>query len=204
MKDRLDLWAGDFGDQYHERNKPSERDVAARMFFWEMIAQHLRTGSRGRISSVLEIGAGTGLNLGCIHHKFLQRPVLKALEPNKAACERMLRAPMPIEIVFDAVPADFVFTYGVLIHLPQHGLHDMMRNIYLAANKYILAAEYFAPEEEVVPYRGKAQALWRRDYGRLYMDNFPDLKFLGYGFCWKPVSGLDNVTWWLFEKPARK
>jgi hypothetical protein len=32
----------------------------------------------------------------------------------------------------------------------------------------------------------------------LCLDNC--VKYVTHGFLWKPVDGLDNLTWWLFEK----
>jgi hypothetical protein len=51
-----------------------------------------------------------------------------------------------------------------------------------------------------VRYRDQDEALFKRDFGSYWLDNFSDLRTLGYGFQWKRVTGLDNVNWWLFRK----
>ena len=44
--------------------------------------------------------------------------------------------------------------------------------------------------------------LFKRDFGGFWLDNFPDLQVVKYGFSWKRLTGLDNLTWWVFEKRA--
>ena len=45
-----------------------------------------------------------------------------------------------------------------------------------------------------------AGKLFKRDFGSFWWDLYPDLKLVDYGFFWKRVAGLDDFTWWLFEK----
>jgi hypothetical protein len=52
----------------------------------------------------------------------------------------------------------------------------------------------------MIPYRGHDNALWRRDYGSLFLDTFSDLKCTAHMFAWKRATGLDNLTFWVFEK----
>jgi len=61
--------------------------------------------------------------------------------------------------------------------------------------------EYFSHEPSSVTYRGHNDVLFKRDFGKFYIDNFPDLKVVSYGFIWqKEFSCFDNINWWLFEK----
>jgi len=92
-----------------------------------------------------------------------------------------------------------VFTCGMLIHVSPKDILPAVKNIYDMSTKYILVMEYFSAEEREVKYRGQDEALWTRDYGSLFQDNYP-LHCIGYGFLWKPITHFDNVTWWLFEK----
>lgn len=50
------------------------------------------------------------------------------------------------------------------------------------------------------PYRGHDDRLFKRDFGGYWLDHFSDLWTVAYGFAWKRITGLDNLTWWLFEK----
>jgi len=92
------------------------------------------------------------------------------------------------------------FTSGVLIHVEPGRLVATLDEIHRVSSKYILAAEYFSPRPEALTYRGQDGLLFKNDFGGLYMDRFPDLKLMDYGFFWKRVSGIDDITWWLFRK----
>ncbi len=210
MRDRLDLWTGKFGDDYHARQNFTDKDLAARSFFWQCVMSQIKQAGLGLPKSILEVGAGTGMNLRALEPLGAR---MAAVEPNRGA-RGVLSAifPIPKLIIWDHEhtegvrpwgPADFVFTMGVLIHIPKAGLPGMMHDIYHASNEFIFCAEYFSPEERTIPYRGVAQALWTRDYGSLWMDAYPDLKCLAYGFSWKRLSGLDNLTWWLMRKERK-
>ena len=53
----------------------------------------------------------------------------------------------------------------------------------------------------MVRYRGYDDMLYKRDYGSMMLDLFPDLHVIDYGFLWKRITDLDDVNYWLFEKP---
>ena len=95
---------------------------------------------------------------------------------------------------------DFAFTSGVLIHIHPDDLLAACRDIHRVTRRYIGCLEYFSAEPEEVRYRDRDGLLFKRDFGGFWLDNFPDLRTLEYGFAWKRLTGLDNVTWWLFEK----
>ena len=97
---------------------------------------------------------------------------------------------------------DLVFTSGVLIHIPTINLIPSVEEIYRVSKKYIVAIEYFSTRETELEYRGNAGMMWTRDYGSVYMDRFPDLKCVNYGFVWGRDTGLDSLNWWLLEKTA--
>ena len=53
-----------------------------------------------------------------------------------------------------------------------------------------------------ITYRGQADRLFKRDFGKLFHDNF-DVQVVDYGFLWGTefdAAGFDNINWWLFEK----
>lgn len=207
-----DLWNGEFGDKYHERNKNIQEDIANRYNLWCRIFNKLLI----QPMSVLEVGAGNGANLLAINK--IMQPVVQrifhATDVNESACanlQRLSAKELPnLASIFNGKldgtihsdsSIDLVFTYGVLIHQnpTTWDLRDMMDQIYRISKQYIVACEYFAPTPEEVIYRGKKQAMWRGDFGKLYMDHY-NCKLVDYGFAWKEATGLDNVTWWIFEK----
>ena len=200
----IDLWTGKFGVDYTKRNVLAP---GARNQVWRMLLPQ-------DCESVLEVGANIGLNLEAISQE--SDCDLFACEPNdfaRAELSRLfwdivpeanLTADTADKLNFPDGVADLVFTCGVLIHIPPEKLLPSMREMHRCARRWIICGEYFAPSEEMIPYRGHDNALWRRDYGSLWLDNFPDLHCTSTLFTWKRMTGLDNLTWWVFEKgPGR-
>jgi hypothetical protein len=96
---------------------------------------------------------------------------------------------------------DLAFTAGVLIHIAPADLGQATDEIVRVARKYVLCAEYFAHTPEEVPYRDQMGLLFKRDFGAFYVDRYPQLRCIDYGFLWQREYAVwDNVTWWLFEK----
>lgn len=192
-----DLWIGEFGNDYTARN--TRETVPARHDMW-------RTMMPRHIESILEVGANIGLNLEAISQ--FSSAQLYACEPNDTARAELASILEPANIRSDFADKlgwpdnsmDLVFTSGVLIHIPPDKLEASLKEINRVANRYVICGEYFAPSEEMIPYRGHNDALWRRDYGSLFMDACPDLHPLGTLFAWKRTTGLDNLTFWIFEK----
>lgn len=195
----IDLWAGDFGNDYTRRNSA---DPSARLQIWKtLLPRHCE--------SVLEVGANIGLNLEAIGRFSVAE--LYGCEPNDLAREQLEDIVSPTHVTADYAHkirfpdgiADLAFTMGVLIHIPTDKLLPSMREIHRCARRWIICGEYFSPSEEMIPYRGHDNALWRRDYGSLWLDNFPDLQCISTMFAWKRMTGLDNLTFWVFEKGQR-
>lgn len=202
---QLGIWRGEFGNGYTERNAPIAEHVAARTTMWARI---LEATTADPPASMLEVGANIGLNLRALTQ--LTEATLYAVEPNAKARTRLVDdAVMPSENAFDgtasALPfadraVDLVFTSGVLIHIHPDDLPASVAEIHRVARRYIVCVEYFADQPETIPYRGHTEVLFKRDFGSFWLDGFPDLRVLDYGFFWKRLTGLDNLTWWLFEK----
>lgn len=199
-----ELWTGDFGVDYQRRNMQTSPGVPARQCVWEKLMP-------ADCKSVLEVGAGCGENLEAIAQ--FSDAKRYAVEPQEFAREQMYhksvvdsrdtRSSLADSIDFPDNVADLVFTSGVLIHIPTDKLLSSMREIHRVAKRWIICGEYFAPSQEMIPYRGHNDALWRRDYGSLWLDNFPDLTCTQTLFAWKRTTGLDNITFWVFEKDAK-
>jgi pseudaminic acid biosynthesis-associated methylase len=199
MKDRLDLWAGEFGNDYHSRNLIYNLN-SRRRWLGNVLAR-----VEHPVTSLVEFGCGTGMNLKAVRD-LSPETLIYGVEPNRRAANiAMAHGTITEDSIlsadFDDGEVDMALTCGVLIHIPPEGLAETMAKIHRVTKRYILCAEYFAPSEEEVPYHGETAALWRRDYGLLWLKHFPlGLKYVTHGFLWKPVDGLDNLTWWLFEK----
>lgn len=200
-----ELWSGVFGDQYQDRNILTPEEITKRKEFWQRITQLIYMNSSAIPSSVLEIGAGQGPNLTAIKEVYMQieKPIdLYATEVNEKA-QKLLKINIPDAKILPNINsegiADLVFTYGVMIHTHPAHLKALMRDMYKASKRWIVCCEYFAPTTRAIPYRGEEDALWLDDYGGQWLDNHP-LRVLGHGFCWKRMTGLDNVTFWILEK----
>ena len=209
------LWLEDnFGKDYMERNPVTEEQVSARVPFFSSIFNILRNESSHKDypASVLEVGAGQGTNLVALARIIKDnelKTTLHATEPFKPAREAIKKNAPTVDVEdyngmlpvlpFPSGSFELVFTSGVLIHVPTAELVPSIRELYRVSSRYILTMEYFSPVERNVPYHDSNDTLWLRDYGSLFLDNHK-LKVLGYGFLWKRLTRVDNITWWLFEK----
>jgi pseudaminic acid biosynthesis-associated methylase len=191
------LWAGDFGAAYIDRNRALDERRAT---FWTDLVRG--TGIR----SVLEIGCGQGANLKPLAALLDPRDVWGVDVNEDALALARLHAP-GVNVVasrarrlpFRDDLADLAFTVGVLIHQPETTLPIVMAEIVRCSARFVLWAEYHAPTTEEVRYHGKDGALYRRDYGAIYRELFPELKVVREGFL-APEDGFDRVTWQLLEK----
>ena len=201
------IWRSEFGDTYTERNEILPEILRARIALWREIFESIVGELPG---SILEVGANTGTNLIALKH--LVSAELFAVEPNELARERLLENQivsdshaydcLAHDLTFSDEFVDMVFTSGVLIHIHPDNLLSSCTEIYRVSRRYIVCIEYFSDKPEEIAYRGYGELLFKRDYGSFWMDNFSDLKLMDYGFSWKRVTGLDNLTWWIFKKPV--
>ena len=104
-----------------------------------------------------------------------------------------------LDLPFGDCAFDLVFTIGVLIHQPPAALPAVMSEIVRCSRRYVLCGEYFAPEPTEVAYRGQAGALFKRDFGGLYRQLFPELRAAQAAVPAR-AEGWDDVTFWMFEK----
>jgi len=191
------LWAGEFGDEYTDRNRKAEE---SRGPFWEALIRQLCP------RNVLEVGCNLGANLHWLL-RYMPIQAVYGIDINlKALGEIQKRHPglgaiwSPArELPFRDRWFDLVFTMGVLIHQPEATLPLVMAEIMRCSRRYVLCGEYFAEETSEIPYRGQNGALFRRNYGGLYLELFPELHLLQQGFLSRE-EGWDDVTYWLFEK----
>jgi pseudaminic acid biosynthesis-associated methylase len=158
--------------------------------------------------SILEVGANLGVNLRALRTVTSAR--LHAVEPNDKARNILLRDQVvaaadlkssvasAIDLPDRAV--DLTFTSGVLIHIHPDQLLESLTEIHRCSARWIACIEYFSDKPEMIPYRGHDDRLFKRDFGSYWLDNFTDLRPVACGFAWKRLTGLDNLTWWLFEK----
>ena len=193
------LWKSAFGDEYHQRNKQTNRND----FWYEVLA-----GRFSNITSVLELGAGQGDNLEAIGNYMMGKRILVGVDVNESACEAMALRPnlTPVKGAFLELQMhgkyDLVLTRGFLIHQPDSALEATLRGIYNLSERYICFAEYYAPKRRGQLYHGRGEALWADDFAGKLMSLYPDLVLRKYGFKYWQEGG-DDITYFLMEKSAQ-
>lgn len=186
----LELWAGEFGNDYLKRNQV---DWRKRIAFWATIVH--RTGAR----SFFEMGANAGWNLSAIKRAYPD-VIVAGNDINTLACEQARMAGLNVVNQLDfnaACPGryELVFTAGVLIHIEPEHLDEVMRALIAKSYRWVLAIEYAADVETQVEYRGHTEKCWKRPYGALY--EALGLKLVDSGDA---GAGFDRCTYWLLER----
>jgi pseudaminic acid biosynthesis-associated methylase len=204
--DQTAFWRGAFGAEYVARNTLDPVSLSRRTAMWARVLQPIGAAPP---ASVLEIGANIGINIAAL--RSLLAAELHAVEPNPVAratlaSSGLLPAAHVHDAVGDSLPlsddaVDLAFTCGVLIHVAPERLEATCREMYRVSRRYIACIEYFATTPEERLYRGHAGKLFKRDFGSYWWDLYPRMRLVDHGFFWRRTSGLDDLTWWLFEKP---
>lgn len=200
-----EFWAGEFGDNYIDRNRGQELVVRKTVMFADIL-RHMQ-----RIESICELGSNIGLNLAALH-TLLPNAELTGVEINQKAAAILAQMPYVKAkncSLYSMYPPecqyDFVFTCGVLIHQSPELLPDAYRTLYASSKRYIAVIEYYNPTPVEVEYRGHHSVLFKRDFAGELMDQYPDLKLLKYGFLYQRDTyfpGGDS-TWFLMEKTGK-
>lgn len=197
------FWAGEFGDEYTDRNSGA-RIVASNMALFSRILQ-----SAANVGSVIELGANRGLNLEALR-VLLPQAKLAGVEINETAVS-ILRKNENVTIyhqsILDFTPSqkyDLALIKGVLIHINPGRLPDAYRALYESSSRYICLAEYYNPSPVAIPYRGHSDRLFKRDFAGELMKQFPSLRLRDYGFVYHGDTNFpqDDITWFLMEKTA--
>lgn len=198
--EQLQAWTGAFGDDYVDRNPADVDNLRKRRRAWARMLAPL-DGRPPR--SILEVGANIGANL--IVLRDLTDARLAGVEPNDRARAALAASGAVAQTdalagTAQALPAadgafEMVFTSGVLIHIGPNDLEQVAREMYRVSSRYILVSEYFSVNSEQILYRGQKDLLYKRDFGSFFLDLFSDLYCVDYGFFWKRLTGIDNLTW---------
>jgi len=194
---QLALWRSDFGRDYTNRN---DRDRPERVETWRTLLGGIAP------ARALEVGCNVGWNL--VYLERLGVRELYGIEPQPSAVERARhRRPgfnvlhgTAFELPFRDGFFDLAFTSGVLSHVAPESLGGALDEIARVSSRWIVAIEYDHPNEQEIPYRGHASALWKRDHRAAWQTRYPSLRLvrrLELG----PEHGYDNnCTAHLFEK----
>jgi pseudaminic acid biosynthesis-associated methylase len=198
------IWQNTFGIEYTKRKgQVHHTEGQLRKTFWKNFVTMVPD-----VSSVLEIGCNSGMNLEGLHAGNSKLNIT-GLEPNDFARNEAIRIAKEryqiipgnvFDLEKDHITADLMITCTVLIHIHPNDLQKALQQIYQSAHKYILTMEYYWPTLKEIDYRGLSEALWKRDFGAYWLNHF-DLEIIETGYL-GPQDGFDRTTWWLFKKPA--
>jgi pseudaminic acid biosynthesis-associated methylase len=171
MRQTEEAWVGKFGDEYTLRNKSSDSNVPHRIFLSNIPND----------STVLEIGCNVGNQLKILNDMGFHN--LSGIDVNKKAIEIGKKTYSYIhfyngslfELPFDSNSFDLVFTSGTLIHVNPEDLKDALSEIYRCSKKFIYGYEYYLPFCKGYDYREEGILVWRNDFLKLFLKQFPDL-----------------------------
>lgn len=198
------FWAGEFGNEYIERNQGDLLLASNLQFFSKALAQTARCGS------LIEFGANIGMNIKALK---LLHPEMEfsAIEINSQAAEELGKVVDPknihCESILDFSPDrqwDITLIKGVLIHINPDALEQVYSRLVQSTSRYLLVAEYYNPAPVAIPYRGHSDRLFKRDFAGEIMEKYPEMKLVDYGFSYRrdPKFPQDDITWFLMEKTA--
>jgi pseudaminic acid biosynthesis-associated methylase len=198
-----EFWSDKITESYARDN--SNFDETLGLIAWEKILSKVNNSD---ISSYLECGSNIGRNIGFLS-RLLPSASASIIELAKAPYEKCLREFKidqsflgPLKNATFNRQFDFVFSSGVLIHIQPDDLLNSMKRMFELSSRYIMIAEYFNRTPVMVSYHGEDDRLFKRDFGKLFVENF-DCKIVDYGFLWGfefDSAGFDDVTYWVFEK----
>jgi spore coat polysaccharide biosynthesis protein SpsF len=196
-----DFWAGTFGDEYIARNQ-SEKYLASNIYFFSKVLQHTVS-----VKSIIEFGSNIGMNLIAIK-KLLPDADLAAIEINEKAAGQLRElgiADVHNTSILDYTPDrkyDFVLSKGVLIHINPDDLDAVYSKMYESSSRYICIAEYYNPSPTEVNYRGHSGRLFKRDFAGEFLEKYPDVELVDYGFAYHKDNNFhqDDINWFLLRK----
>jgi pseudaminic acid biosynthesis-associated methylase len=180
-----DIWCGEFGKQYTDRNSltPMQYDALYRENLGVSLANmnDQFIGGLDRGIRILEVGANIGVKLLMLQRMGFRN--LLGIELQRYAVEKAKYLVNGIDIIqgsaldipFKDGQFDMVFTSGVLIHIAPADVSVVIDEMYRVSKKYVWGYEYYAPEVTEIEYRGQKGMLWKADFRRMFLENHPDL-----------------------------
>jgi len=196
------FWAGEFGNDYIDRNKHQQLISGNIVLFSKILAK------TSNVKSIIEFGSNIGNNIDALN-MLTPSTELSAIEINSQAYKR-LSAKEYVKAyhtsILDFTPdyqRELAFIKGVLIHISPSELQNVYESLYNTSSRYICMVEYYNPTPVEVPYRGHEGKLFKRDFAGEFMDKYSGkVQLVDYGFTYHRDNNfpLDDSTWFLMEK----
>jgi pseudaminic acid biosynthesis-associated methylase len=196
------FWAGEFGNEYIQRNQGDALVAANLGLFAKALSM-----TRG-VQSCIEFGANIGLNLKALKLLFPAQEQY-AVEINANAASELTRVIPPSNLYRTSIldfnserTWDLVLIKGVLIHINPEMLPQVYDKLEAACGRYLLVVEYYNPVPVAVAYRGHTDRMFKRDFAGEIMDRHSRMRLVDYGFIYRrdPNFPLDDANWFLLEK----
>lgn len=196
------FWAGEFGTEYIERNNNAELLSSNINFFTDSLKRVKK------FNSCIEFGANIGMNIRALQTLYPQVNY-HAVEINKEAT-KILKNTIPVRNIFEGSIVEFnpvnswdlVIIKGVLIHINPEVLKAIYKKLIDSTNKYLLIAEYYSRNPEVLKYRGFDNKLYKRDFAGEILDLYQEMQLEDYGFKYHRDIKFpqDDISWFLLKK----
>lgn len=195
-QERLEaLWSGQFGDEYTTRNADASRGRGPQ---WQSVL------SEWPAKRLLEVGCNLGGNLAHL----ASETEAWGVDINPNAIAQLVRS-VPVrgagvatarDLPFRDAWFDLTMTVGVLTHQSEDALPGVMGELVRCSSRWVLVAEAASEsgDTEEIHYRGHDGAYFRRDYQRLFEQQFPDVRLIRTWF--NDEATWDRTTFWVFEK----
>lgn len=196
------FWAETYAEDYIRKNRGFDQEGGVEG--WRrMLAK------AGPTPRILELGCNIGRNVGFLDtlRPEASKSIIEISKPafdfvtDHYRLEETFNGPI-LQSDFAHESFDLVFTIGVLIHVSPDDLLPTMGKMHDYSRRYVLMGEYFNRTPVMLEYQGKANKLFKRDFGKLFLENY-DVEVVDYGFLWGhefDAAGFDDITWWLFKK----
>lgn len=202
MNEQQEFWKKEYAASYIEKNKSFDEEMG--IACWKEMLK-----KADKIESVLECGSNIGRNISFLNSVLpnAQKSIIEIspeaykIVTNTYKLHSSFNGSI-LQSNFTPSSFDLTYTIGVLIHIHPDDLLENMKKIYSYSKRYVLAGEYFNRTPTMIEYQGKMDKLFKRDFGKLYLESF-DLTLVDYGFLWGHLydeAGFDDITYWLFEK----
>jgi pseudaminic acid biosynthesis-associated methylase len=164
----VDFWRGPQGQEYTSRNpRTPEATEALYANYYGMTRTEMNkefVGGLPKDIRILEVGCNIGMQLVILNRmgfNHLYGIDVQLLE--KADCFAFKLAPAQA-IPFKDGYFDLVVTNGLLIHIPEVELGQVVGEICRVTKRYVWGFEYFSPTRRMIPYQGQNDLLWADDY----------------------------------------
>lgn len=200
--DQQHFWKNVYSKEYLAKNDNFDQELLIKG--WAKMVEHLP-----RVQKILECGSNIGRNILALNHLMptAEKSIIELSEDafrivtSRYQLHQAFNGAI-VDCPFEKGSFDLVYIMGVLIHIHPDDLLANMQQLFDLSSKYILMGEYFNHTPTMIEYQGQANKLFKRDFGRYFLENF-DVKVIDYGFLWGHIyepGGFGDVTWWLFEK----